>query len=196
MRTSIDRADVTALLEQFEGGSEAALERLMSLLYAELHEMAHRQLRGERAGHTLNTTALVHESYLKLVQLDRIRWKNRAQFYALAAQAMRRVLVNYALQRRALKRGGGLQQVPLDEETAMSEAQAEHVLALDEAMEQLRARSERQCRVVEYRFFGGLTVEETAAVLDVSPATVKRDWDIARAFLNRALQDAPPSLPE
>ena len=182
------QAEVTRLLEQLGGGSEAALQQLLPILYDELRMLARAQLRHERSGHTLDTAALVHEAYLKLVQLDRIQWKNRAQFFALAAQAMRRILVNYAEQRRALKRGGGRVQVDLDEAELMSDAQAEHVLALDEAMERLRALSERQHQIVAYRFFGGLNVEETAAVLDVSPATVKRDWTLARAFLNRELR--------
>ena len=192
--------EVTRLLEQLGGGSEAALRQLLPILYDELRMLARAQLRHERSGHTLDTAALVHEAYLKLVRLDRIQWKNRAQFFALAAQAMRRILVNYAEQRRALKRGGGRAPVDLDEAALeraalegaelMTDAQAEDVLALDEAMERLRACSERQHQIVACRFFAGLSIEETAAALDVSPATVKRDWTLARAFLNREMRPA------
>jgi RNA polymerase sigma factor (TIGR02999 family) len=187
--------DVTQLLLDLGEGDAAAMDRLLPLVYDELHRLAQRQRRGEREDHTLNTTALVHEAYLKLVRLDRIRWQNRAQFFALAAQAMRRVLVTYAERRRARKRGGGAAAVPLDEATLMTEAQSEGLLALDEALHRLRALSERQHAVVECRFFGGMTVEETAAALGVAPATVKRDWALARAWLNRELRDVPAGMP-
>lgn len=181
--------DVTQLLLALGDGDTAAMDRLMPIVYEELRGLAHRQLLHELRGHTLSTTALVHEAYLKLVRLDRIQWQNRAQFFALAAQAMRRILVNYAQQRKALKRGGGVPDVPLDDVVVMSEQQAEQVLALDGALERLRALSERQHAVVECRFFGGLSIEDTAAVLDISPATVKRDWNVARAWLNREMSD-------
>jgi RNA polymerase sigma factor (TIGR02999 family) len=179
--------DVTQLLEQASAGDAEAFDDLLGIVYEEMRQMAHRQLLGERKGHTLNTTALVHEAYLKLVKLDRIQWKNRAQFFAIAAQAMRRVLVNYAVKRNAQKRGGGQPDVPLDDVVLMSEKRADAILALDEALKRLAALHDRQHRVVECRFFGGLSIQETADVLGVSPATVKRDWSMARAWLNREL---------
>jgi RNA polymerase sigma-70 factor (ECF subfamily) len=160
---------------------------LLPVVYDELRRQARRYLRGERAGHTLNTTALVHEAYLRLVGLDRIRWQNRTHFLALATQAMRQILLNYARDRRALKRGGGERPATLDEEHLLTAAQADHLLAVDEALERLKQLSERQYRIVECRFFGGLSIEETAEVTGLSPATVKRDWNLARAWLNREL---------
>lgn len=150
--------------------------------------MAHRHLGRERDGHTLDTTALVHEAYLKLARLDRVRWQTRTHFLAFAAQAMRRVLVDYAVRRNAEKRGGGRERVPLSPVMVAVDDRVEDLLALDEALERLRALDERQCRVVECRFFAGMSVEETAEVLGVSAATVKRDWTHARAWLNRALR--------
>ncbi len=181
-----DPDDVTRLLVAHGEGDRDALHRLMPLVYEELHRLAHRHRLGERAGHTLGTTGLVHEAYLKLVRLDRIQWQNRAQFFALAAQAMRRVLVDHAVRRKALKRGGGVAPQEL-EESFLSDQQADDVLHLDEALRNLEALDERQFRVVECRFFGGLTIEETADVLGTSTATVKRDWNVARAWLNLAL---------
>jgi RNA polymerase sigma-70 factor, ECF subfamily len=169
------------------------VDDLFPLFYDELRRLARRQRRGERRDLTLGTTGLLHEAYLRLSRLDRIEWGSRAQFFALAAQAMRRVLVTYAERRRAQKRGGGAHRLPLDEVVLMSEQQSEEVLALDEALGRLAAFSERQHRVVECRFFGGLSVEETAEALVLSPATVKRDWALARAWLNRELSaSAPP----
>lgn len=156
-------------------------------LYEELHDLAHRHLRGERAGHTLSTTALVHEAYLKLVRLDRFEWKNPAQFCAEAARAMRRILVDYAVRRNAVKRGGGLTAVGLEEGMAISDADIGHLLDLHRALERLERHQPRPARVVECRFFAGMTIPEVAEALDVSPATVKRDWDMARAWLNREL---------
>lgn len=150
--------------------------------------MAHRHLGREREGHTLDTTALVHEAYLKLARLDRVRWQTRTHFLAFAAQAMRRVLVDYAVRRNAEKRGGRRERVPLSPVMVAVDDRVEDLLALDDALERLRALDERQCRVVECRFFAGMSVEETAEVLGVSAATVKRDWTHARAWLNRALR--------
>ena len=186
--------DITQLLEQAAEGDASALTALLPVVYEEMRRLAHRQLRTERRNHTLNTTALVHEAYLKLVKLERIRWQNRAQFFALAAQAMRRVLVDYAVKRKALKRGGGKAHVPLEDATVLSEQQAESILALNEALRRLAAISERQHQVVEYRFFAGLSIEETADALGISIATVKRDWTVARAWLNRELQREPMLL--
>lgn len=165
------------------------LDRLFPLAYQELRRLAHGKLRGERAGHTLDTTALVHEAYLRLARLNRIDWQNRTHVLALAAQAMRRVLVDYAERRNAQKREGGRTRVPLDGLSIAVDDDAVHFLDLDEALERLEALDARQCRVVECRFFAGLTIEETAEALGVSAATVKRDWTHARAWLNRALGD-------
>jgi RNA polymerase sigma factor (TIGR02999 family) len=160
----------------------------MPVVYHELRRIAHAQLRGERAGHTLNTTALVHEAYLKLVGVDRVEWRDRAHFCAAAAGAMRRILIDYARARKRVKRGGeDAVQVPLAEGLDVAVERSEDFLALDEALTRLQAQNERQSRVVECRCFAGLSVEETAAALDISPATVKRDWDFSRAWLNREL---------
>ena len=149
--------------------------------------MAHRHLRGERTGHTLGTTALVHEAYLELAKLDHIRWPGQAYVLASASRAMRRILIDFAVERRAQKRGGGVVGEPLDDAVAMAVARGDELLALDEALERLTAVNERYARVVECRFFGGMSVEETAEALGTSPATVKRDWMVARAWLNREL---------
>lgn len=165
-----------------------ALDRLVPPAYDELRRIAHRQLRGERGDHTLDTGALVHEAYLKLSRLDRIEWRDRSHFLAAAAGAMRRILVDYAVARKAGKRGGGQQRVPLDEVVVLTDDRAQELLALDDALRRLAAESERAARIVEWRFFGGMSIEETAEVLGISPATVKREWTLARAWLNRALQ--------
>ena len=178
------------MLEALVDGDRSAMARLLPIVYDELRGLAHKQLFNERRDHTFNTTDLVHEAYLKLVKLDRIRWQNRAHFFAIAAQAMRNILVNYAVKRKAQKRGGGQDRIPLDEALVMSEQRAEALLALDEALTRLQAFSERQHRIVECRFFGGLNIEETAEALDISPATVKRDWNVARAWLNREMREA------
>jgi RNA polymerase sigma factor (TIGR02999 family) len=184
--------DVTGLLIASTRGDANARDALWSAVYDELRLVAHRQLRHERGDQTLGTTGLVHEAYLKLVRLDRVEWQSRAHFYAIAAQAMRRILINYAVGRRAQKRGGGVAPVTLDEASdevlAMADERADELVALDEALERLKALNERQARVVECRVFGGLSVEETAAALDISPATVKRDWTVARAWLNREVR--------
>jgi RNA polymerase sigma factor (TIGR02999 family) len=167
--------------------ARAGLDRYAAQLYDELRRMAHRQLRGERSGHTLSTTGLVHEAYLKLSRLDRFEWKNEAQFRAEAARAMRRVLIDYAEARRAAKRGGGRVQVELDSLAALTDENLEQILALHGALEVLAAEHPRHARVVECRFFAGMTVPEIADALDLSAATVKRDWQMARAWLNREL---------
>ena len=163
------------------------MDEFFPVVYEELRRIAHRELRHERTDHTLGTTALVHEAYLKLARLDRIRWQSRAHFLAVAAQAMRRVLVDYAVARRAQKRGGGHAPESLDDAVAMAEARGDELLALDDALRQLQALDERHARIVECRFFGGMSIEETAEALGVSPATVKREWTLARAWLNREL---------
>lgn len=174
------------------GESRERLDAFVPWLYEELRDIAHRHLQGERAGHTLSTTALVHEAYLKLVRLDGYQWHNPAQFCAEAARAMRRILVDYAVRRRTLKRGGGRARVELQDGMAMSDAEAGQLLDLHRALERLEAHQPRPARVVECRFFAGMTIPEVAEALDISPATVKRDWEMARAWLNRELAVPDP----
>ncbi|MEZ4586642.1 MAG: sigma-70 family RNA polymerase sigma factor [Gemmatimonadales bacterium] len=178
---------VTRLLGDLQAGDESAAERLVPLIYSELHGIAERQMRNEREGHTLQPTALVHEAFLKLVD-QRAGWQNRAQFFGVAAQVMRRILVDHARRRRAQKRGGGEVQVTLDDVAADvgSPASLDLVL-LDDALNKLAALDARQAKVVELRFFAGLSVEEAAEALGTSPATVKRDWQFAKAWLKREL---------
>jgi RNA polymerase sigma-70 factor, ECF subfamily len=164
------------------------MDDLLPLVYDELKRIAARALRAERPGHTLCATALVHEAWVELSKLDRIRWQNRSHYLALAAQAMRRVLIDHAVARRAAKRGGGRAAEPLpDDALAMVYARAAELLDLDAALRRLAELDARQAHVVECRFFGGMSVEETAGALGTSPATVKRDWALARAWLNREL---------
>jgi RNA polymerase sigma factor (TIGR02999 family) len=178
--------DVTALLEEFANGDAAALDRLFPLVYEELQRVAHGQMHRERAGHTLDTTALVHEAYVKLVRHPpRVQWKSRIHFLAVAARAMRQILVNHARDRGRSKRGGEVTQISLDDAAVTPEGRSEELIALDEALKRLEAIDVRQSRVVELRYFGGLTIEETAQVLDISVVTVKRDWTTARAWLYR-----------
>lgn len=163
------------------------LDEVFPAVYDELRRVAHRHLRGEQAGHTLGTTALVHEAYLELSKLDHIRWPGRAYVLAAASKAMRRILIDFAVARRAQKRGGGIVAEPIEDAVAMSVTRGEELLALDEALVRLASVNERYGQVVECRFFGGMSIEETAEALGTSPATVKRDWTIARAWLNREL---------
>jgi len=179
---------ITALLVDWGGGDEAALDRLMPLVYAELRRMAGRQLRRERPDHTLQPTALVHEAYLKLVDQRRVAWQNRAQFFGVAAQLMRRILVDHARARMAAKRGSAAPRVPLHEAGELAAAPAFDVLAIHEALERLTVIDGEQARIVELRFFGGLSVDETAEVLGRSPRTVKREWRLARAWLFDSLR--------
>jgi RNA polymerase sigma factor (TIGR02999 family) len=167
-----------------------SMEEMFPLVYAELRRIAARKLRSERDGHTLCTTALVHEAWLELTKLTRIEWQNRAQFLAVAAQAMRRILIDYAVARRRQKRGGGVPIESLDHEDAfaVAEIRGDELVALDEALDRLMAMNARQGRIVECRFYGGMSIEETAEALAVSPATVKREWATARAWLNRELR--------
>jgi RNA polymerase sigma factor (TIGR02999 family) len=182
-----DSPDVTQLLRELTAGRRDALDQIIPAVYGELRRIAHGQLRSERPGHTLSTTALVHEAYLKLVDVHEVEWQDRAHFFAMAARVMRRVLVDYARGRARRKRGGDVVRVPLDNVGAPSLPRAEDLLDLEEALSRLEAISERQCRVVECRCFAGLSVEETAEALGTSPATVKRDWAFSRAWLNREL---------
>lgn len=186
------RHEITQLLVAVVEGREEAWEPLMAKVYDELRQLAHRRLRLERRGHTLDTTALVHEAYLKLVNLDHLQWQNRAQFFAVASTAMRRILVDYARTAKRLKRGGGQMPLSLDEEhadqfSAMTEEDADELLSLDEALTRLGEVSVRQQQVIELRFFSGLTIQDTAEVLGVGVNTVKRDWATARAWLNREM---------
>jgi RNA polymerase sigma factor (TIGR02999 family) len=179
--------DVTGLLAAWRQGDATAVDRLFPLVYDELRRIAHRQLMLERADHTLGTTALVHEAYLKLVDQTRAQWVDRAQFFAIASRAMRRILVDYARQHLAGKRGGRREQVTLDEELLSVDDRADLLLAVDEALDRLRELDERASRVVECRFFGGFTEEETAAALNITDRTVRRDWVRAKAWLYEAL---------
>ena len=181
------QGEVTKLLIASTEGDREAVDQLFPIVYDELQRIAHRRLRHERPDHTLGTTALVHEAYLKLVDLDQIQYKGRSHFFAVAAQAMRNILVTYAHRRNAQKRGGGQPALLLDEVNVMTPGYAAELLSLNEALKRLEAINARYGRVVECRFFGGMTVEETAEALGVSPATVKRDWTMARAWLHREL---------
>jgi RNA polymerase sigma factor (TIGR02999 family) len=182
--------DVTQWLIAWSQGDQAALDRLMPLVYDELHRMAKRHMARQQPGHTLQTTALIHEAYLRLVGQPAKQWQNRAHFFAVAAQAMRHVLVDYARSRGYQKRGGGARAVSLDEAAIVSHERAAELIALDEALTDLAALHPRQSQVVELRFFGGLSVEETAEVLKVSPDTVMRDWRMAKAWLYNLLRIA------
>ena len=177
-----DREQITDLLLQIRGGSPDAMDRLFHSVYGKLRRIAGRQLRGERPGHSLGTTGLVHETYLKLADQTRVQWQDRTHFYRVAARAMRRILVDYARRYRAQRRGGELRRVSLDEEATVAE-RGETLLALDEALERLAAKNERLSSVVECRYFGGLTEEETAETLGVTTRTVQRDWAKARGWL-------------
>jgi RNA polymerase sigma factor (TIGR02999 family) len=179
---------VTRLLLAWRAGDQAAFEALIPLVYDELRRLAHHQLRGERHQLTLQTADLVHETYARLVDSSRVQWQNRAHFLAVAAQSMRRVLVDAARARQAQKRGGDYARVDLDTELIVAGAPDVDVVALDDALRTLGAADARRARVVELRFFGGLTVEETAEVLGVSPETVMRDWKVARAWLYQQLK--------
>lgn len=179
--------DVTRALADLSAGDHAALDRLLPLVYDHLRAMADRELRRERPGHTLSPTALVHEAFLKLVQLDRITWDGRAHFFGACAQAMRRILISYARGRKAAKRGAGAVPVSLDDVVLAARERPAELLALDEALQRLEELSPRQARVVEYRYFAGMEIEAVAEALGVSPATVKREWAAARAWLNREL---------
>jgi RNA polymerase sigma-70 factor (ECF subfamily) len=180
-------SDITSLLLAWSEGDEAALAELVPRVHAELRRLAHRQMRGERPGGTLQTTALINEAYLRLVDTNGIRWESRGHFLAVAAQAMRRILVDAARAREAGKRGGGTLRVPLEGVDLPTAGRDASVVALDDALTALAALDPRKCRVVELRFFGGLTVAETAAVLRVSEETVHRDWHVAKAWLLREL---------
>jgi RNA polymerase sigma factor (TIGR02999 family) len=176
-------SELTQFLVDWSNGSEEALARLMPLVYDELRYLASRYLRHERAGHTLQTTALVHEAYIRLIDQHQVSWQNRAHFYGIAAQMMRRILVDHARGQQADKRGGGDPKLELDEAIAFAQEREVDLIALDEALTTLSTLDPRQSRIVELRFFGGLTVEEVAEVLAISRATIKREWSMAKAWL-------------
>lgn len=184
--------EITQWLVQWRNGDRAALDQLMSLVYEELHQLADRYMRGERPDHTLQATALVHEAYLRLVELENIQWQDRAHFFAIAARMMRRVLVDYARHRRARNREAGESTLPLDDVATLAQAQEPALLALDEALNSLEAIDPRKCQIVEFKFFGGLTTEESAEVLGVSPTTVEREWRLARAWLFHEMKSNGP----
>ena len=178
-------SDVTRLLKAYSNGDRDALDRLLPVLYDQLKRLAHARLRHERAGHTLNTTGLVHEAYVRLVGVDQVQWAGRAHFLAVASRTMRRILINYARDRRALKRGGGRARVDLDEGRLVADDHAEALLDLDDALHKLEALHPRPGKVAAHRYFGGLTNAETADALGVSLSTVERDLRFARAWLAR-----------
>ena len=189
------QSDVTQLLLAWRQGDADALERLLPLVYAELHRLAHDRMRGERAGQTLQTTALVHEAYLRLVDGAVVAWNDRVHFYAVCARLMRRILVDRARARGADKRGGDAPHVELHERHGTVQVKDAEIAALDEALTRLAAEDPRRSKVVELRYFGGLTVEETAAVLGISVQTVARDWTVARLWLLHELRGGPGEVP-
>jgi RNA polymerase sigma-70 factor, ECF subfamily len=178
---------VTRLLKEWSDGDESALEQLMPLVHDQLHRLAHQHMRREGPGHVLQTSALINEAYLRLVDQPQIRWENRSHFFGIAARLMRSILVDDARKRNSAKRGGSLIQVPLDEAASLGQEQAANVTALDEALKTLETIDARQGQIVELRFFGGLSIEETANVLQVSPGTVMREWTFARAWLRNEM---------
>ena len=190
--TTISQTGVTELLVHWSEGDQEALNKLIPLVYDELHKLASRYLRRERRDHTLQTTAVVHEAYLKLVNQRDANFENRLHFFAVAAQIMRRILVDYARRHHASKRGGDLYKLSLDEALVTSEEKGADLLALDEALERLAAIDPRQSRVVELRVFAGLTLEETAQALNISPSTVRREWSMAKAWLHRQIKNQRP----
>ena len=180
--------DVTQLLADLQNGRSDVAPQLMTLVYDELHRLARRHMRHERSDHTLQATALVHEAYLRLVHRPERTWQNRTHFVRIAAQVMRHVLIDHARARQTAKRESGLERVPFEDPPVLSEEQSGELLALNDALESLAQFDARQSRIVELRFFGGLTVEETADALGISPKTVKRDWTVARAWLYREMK--------
>jgi RNA polymerase sigma factor (TIGR02999 family) len=179
--------DVTTLLAKWSGGDKAALEELMPLVYGELKRLAGSYLRRERQDHTLQSAALVNEAYMRLVDQSQVRWQNKSHFFGIAAQMMRRILVDHARGHKAAKRGAGMELLELNEAVAQAQKQSIDLLGLDEALKTLEKMDAQQSRIIELRFFGGLSIEETAEVLKISPATVKRDFAAARAWLYRAV---------
>jgi RNA polymerase sigma-70 factor (ECF subfamily) len=190
--TASSQKQITELLVAWGDGDRVALEKLTPLVYNELHRLAHLYMGRERPDHTLQTSALVNEAYIRLIDWKQVRWQNRAHFFAVSAQLMRRILVDFARSRDYAKRGGGVRPVSLEEAAVVAGERGTDLVALDEALTALTALDERQSRVVELRFFGGLTLEEIAEVLQVSVGTVRRDWSLARAWLHRELSRPRP----
>ncbi len=184
---SAEGNEITQLLLAWGSGEEEAFEKLAPLVYAELHALARRYMAGERPGHTLQTTALVNEAYLRLIETSRVQWQNRAHFFAVSAQLMRRILVDFARSRNYAKRGGAAQRLSLDEAPPVAVERGADLIALDDALTALSAFDPRKAQIVELRFFGGLTEDETAEVLKVSSDTVTRDWRLAKVWLRREL---------
>jgi RNA polymerase sigma factor (TIGR02999 family) len=179
--------EVTRLLLDWSNGDKTALDKLMPLIYEELRRLAHRYMSRERAGHTMQTTALVNEAYVRLINRKNVHWQDRAHFFAIAAELMRTILVDHARSHATAKRGGRMRKFSLDEASVVSQERAAEVVALDEALTTLAEIDPKQSRIVELRFFGGLTIEETAEVLQLSPATIKREWNTAKAWLYHEL---------
>ena len=179
--------EITQLLAEWSNGNQAALDKLYPLVYEELRRLAHRYMRRERKDHTLQTTALINEAYLRLIDQKNVHWENRAHFFSISAQIMRRILIDYARRYQYAKRGGGAKKISLDDAAVVAKERAAELLMLDEALMSLAERDPRRSQVVELRFFGGLSNEEIASVLKVSPNTVTRDWNLARAWLYREL---------
>ncbi len=193
MMPSPSQQEVTQLLSDWSGGDEGALGKLISLVQPELHRLAHHYMSRERTGHTLQTTALLDEAYLRLVDNTKRNWQNRAHFVAAVAQLMRRIMVDHARQRHSLKRGSGALKVTLDDAALVTETRSEELLALDEALERLAVQDRRKSQIVELRYFGGLTTQEMAAFLKLSHRTVEREWNMAKAWLYRALSGEEPN---
>ncbi len=179
--------EVTRLLEDWSKGKREALDKLTPLVYAELRKLAHRYMKGEQPGHTLQTTALVNEAYLRLVKRKKVRWQNRAHFFAVAAQVMRHILIDYARGHTRVRRGGDARTVSLEEAALMPPERAKELVALDEALKSFAEIDPRKSRIVELRYFGGMTIEEVAEVLKIAPATVEREWRSAKAWLYKAV---------
>jgi RNA polymerase sigma factor (TIGR02999 family) len=183
-----EKSDVTRLLNKAQNGDKESLDKLLPLIYDELRRVAANQLRAERENHTLQATALVHEAYLRLLEQQEVDWQNRAHFFSIAAEMMRRILVNYAIQRNAKKRGDGVTRISLDDAISFSNGESDlDLVSLDAALKRLSEFDATQARIVELRFFGGLTIEEVAEVLDISESTVKREWKMAKAWLKTQL---------
>jgi RNA polymerase sigma factor (TIGR02999 family) len=183
--------EISQLLADWTNGDQSALDKLMPLVYDHLRRMAHHYMSHERPDHTLQTTALVNEAYLRLINQKRAHWQNRAQFFGIAAQIMRRILVDHARSNARTKRGGGGREVSLDEAASLSPTRAADIIALDDALKRLAQNDPRKCQIVELRYFGGLSVEEAAEVLKIAPITVKRDWLVAKAWLHREISNEP-----
>ena len=186
--SSLATENLTGLLIEWRDGDKAALEQLIPLVYDELRRMAHRYVQRERDGHTLQTSALVNEAYVRLAGQENVDWQNRSHFFAVTAQVMRHILIDHARRRRYVKHGGELRQIPLEDAEGMTQQRATELIALDEALAELAKFDQRKNRVVELRYFGGLSLEETAEVLEISLMTVRRDWRAAKAWLFRRMK--------